>query len=88
MIYEPNTNKWPIGALVIHDSDAKRADMLMRVVGYDKVTGECKTRYAYPLEQPKVWRKTIWRNDVQCLHDPARFGIVPPNANSPTDHDG
>jgi hypothetical protein len=34
MIYEPNTTKWTVGTLVIHDCDAKRVDMLMRVMGY------------------------------------------------------
>ncbi|MFZ1829256.1 MAG: hypothetical protein WAW42_10905 [Candidatus Competibacteraceae bacterium] len=74
MIYEPNTTKWTVGALVIHDCDAKRTDMLMRVMGYDRVTGECKTRYAYRMDDE------VWLNDVRYLHDPARFSIsVPPN---------
>lgn len=73
MIYEPNTMKWAVGALVIHDCDAKRADMLMRVIGYDRVSGECKTRYVYQMGDE------VWLNDVRYLHDPARFSIpVPP----------
>ena len=75
MLYEANTVRWPIGALVIHDSDAKRSDMLMRVIGYVKKTGECKTRYVYPAELPKEWRHKVWKNDIKVLHDPHRFGI-------------
>lgn len=75
MIHEPNTIRWAVGALVIHDSDAKRLDMLMRVVGYEKKTGLCKTRYAFPDKQPKSWRRTIWKNDISALHDPSRFGM-------------
>lgn len=79
MIYEPNTTEWPVGALVIHDADAKRSDMLMRVIGRDNVTGEYTTRYAYPAEQPKYWRRKMWKNNKRYLHDPARFGIKVPN---------
>lgn len=79
MIYEPNVTEWPVGALVIHDADAKRPDMLMRVTGRDKTTGEYTTRYAYPDEQPKPWRRKTWKNDKRYLHDPVRFGIKVPN---------
>ena len=80
MIYEPNTTPWPIGALVIHDADAKKVAMLMRVIGRDKKTGEYKTRYAFPARLPKPDRRKVWRNDVKYLHDPARFGIKVPSA--------
>ena len=79
MNYEPNTVKWKPGDLVIHDADAKKYIMLMRVIGYDRQTGDCKTRYiTSEMESfrsaPKSTRK-IWRNDIRYLHDPARFGI-------------
>jgi hypothetical protein len=70
MIYEPNETPWPPGALVIHDADAKRAGMLMRVIGIDPKTGEYMTRYV-ERDQPR----TIWRNARRYLHAPARFGI-------------
>jgi hypothetical protein len=73
MNYPPNTTRWPVGALVIHDADAKRAEMLMRVVGYDKASGKCKTQYAYPSLVPQQWRRKVWRNDIAALHDPALF---------------
>lgn len=80
MIYEPNTIDWPIGAMVIHDADAKRTDMLMYVIGRDKATGEYKTRYAFFMAgQPRQWQRKVWRNDKRYLHDPARFGIKVPN---------
>lgn len=75
LIHEPNTRQWKSGDLVIHDSDAKRADMLMIVLGQD-AAGVFRTRYAFPWAQPRPWRRKIWRNTVEWLHDPARFGIT------------
>ena len=79
MIYEPNTTVWGMGDLVIHDADGKTADMLMRVVSRDKKTGEYKTKYAFPEGKLKHLRSAIWRNDIDKLHDPARFNIKVPN---------
>lgn len=74
MIYEPNVRRWEVGAIVIHDADRKRPEMLMRVIGY---TGEglCRTRYLDPTGR---WRRVILANDVKYLHDPGRFGIAVP----------
>lgn len=47
LIHELNTIHWRPGDLIIHDSDAKRADMLMIVLGQD-VTSVFRTRYAFP----------------------------------------
>lgn len=68
LIHEPNTIQWKPGDLVIHDSDsdAKRADMLMIVLGQD-ATGVFRTRYAFPWAQPRPWRRKIWRNTVESL---------------------
>lgn len=77
LIHDPNTTQWNSGDLVIHDSDVKRADMLMIVLGLD-ATGIFRTRYAFPWAQPRLWRRKIWRNTVESLHDPARFGITVP----------
>lgn len=72
MNYAPNTTHWPKGALVIHDADAKRANMLMVVVGFAR-DGRVKTRYL-DTAQPR----NLWFNDLRYLHDPARFGIAVP----------
>ena len=77
LIHDPNTTPWKPGDLVIHDSDAKRVDMLMIVLGQD-ASGVIRTRYAFPWAQPRPWRRKIWRNTVEWLHDPARFGITVP----------
>lgn len=77
LIHKPNTMQWMPGDLVIHDSDAKRSDMLMLVLGQD-ATGVFRTRYAFPWAQPRPWRRKIWRNPMELLHDPARFGITFP----------
>lgn len=83
LIHEPNTRQWKSGDLVIHDSDAKRADMLMIVLGQD-AAGVFRTRYAFPWAQPRPWRRKIWRNTIEWLHDPARFGISVPRLSSPS----
>ena len=75
MIHPPNTTPWRVGDIVIHDDDAKRADMLMVVIGVSRA-GIYRTRYAFPAGQPRAWRRKVWRNTIVCLHDPARFGIV------------
>lgn len=77
LIHDTNTTQWQPGDLVIHDSDAKHADMLMIVLGQD-ATGVFRTRYAFPWAQPRPWRRKIWRNTMEWLHDPARFGIRVP----------
>jgi hypothetical protein len=71
MPYERNTTRWPVGALVIHAADAKRRDMLMRVVRY-RPDGCAVTRYAFP--SGRTLRGNL-PNDVKYLLDPARFGI-------------
>lgn len=75
LLHAPNTVQWKVGDLVIHDSDAKRVDMLMIVIEQDR-TGIFRTRYAFPWAQPRPWRRKIWRNSIEWLHDPARFGIT------------
>ena len=83
LIHDPNTTLWKPGDLVIHDADAKRVDMLMIVLG-DDASGFFRTRYAFPWEQPRPWRRKIWRNTVEWLHDPARFGITVPRLTQPS----
>ena len=74
LIHAPNATQWRVGDFVIHNSDAKRADMLMVVIGCT-LQGIYRTRYAFPEEQPRAWRRKVWRNTGESLHDPARFGI-------------
>ena len=74
LIHVPNATQWRVGDFVIHDSDAKRADMVMVVIGCSR-QGIYRTRYAFPEEQPRAWRRKVWRDTVESLHDPARFGI-------------
>jgi hypothetical protein len=79
VIYEPNTTRWAKGDIVIHDADAKKPFMLMIVLGYDRKTKECITRYLYPSRQRygvPDWKR--YRNDIKYLHDPARFAITSP----------
>lgn len=75
MLHEPNATAWKAGDLVIHDADAKRPDMLMIVLGCSRA-GVYRTRYAFPAKQPKSWRRKVWRNSIEALHDPRRFGIA------------
>lgn len=51
--------------------------MLMVVIGCSR-HGIYRTRDAFPQEQPRAWRRKVWRNRVESLHDPARFGISIP----------
>ena len=74
LIHAPNARQWRVGDVVIHDSNAKRADMLMVVIGCSR-QGIYRARYAFPEEQPRAWRRKVWRNTVESLYDPARFGI-------------
>jgi len=73
-LHEPNMTQWSSGGLVIHDAGAKRAEMLMIVIGQD-ASGVYRTRDAFPWAQPRPWRRKVWRNTVEWLHDPERFGI-------------
>lgn len=70
MNYEPNTQQWFRGDAVIHDADAKRPDMLMRVIGYTK-DGLIRTIY---VDTAKHGR-TVYQNELKYLHDPRRFEI-------------
>lgn len=78
LIYAPNTTRWHVGDFVIHDADAKRADMLMVVTGCSR-EGIYRTRYAFPEEQPRSWRRKVWRNTLPPLHEPGRFAIDVPH---------
>lgn len=73
MNYEANTTLWRRGALVLHDKDRKKPDMLMVVQHYDRETGQCITRYLHPDYLPGM--RGRFSNDVRVLHDPARFGV-------------
>lgn len=78
MNYESNAVHWKPGDLVLHDSDAKRRDMLMRVVNY-ATDGRCRTEYLFDSpDRRRMWRRgkrSTLLNPTVVLHDPARFGI-------------
>jgi hypothetical protein len=59
---------------VLHDTDAKRPEMLMRVIGRTR-DGRVKTRYAVPAPINGN-RATVWLNEAVLLHDPARFAVI------------
>jgi hypothetical protein len=84
--YSPNTVTWPAGSYVIHDFDAKRADMLMRVV--EPVEGgKLRTEYVDP-QKAKAWggrgKTSRLVNPIGELHDPARFDIAVQPADVPS----
>ena len=54
LLYEANRVEWKTGDYVVHDSDAKRADMLMVVIGRGS-SGGFRTRYAFPFGLPRSW---------------------------------
>lgn len=77
MNYPPNTTAWKIGDLVIHDADAKQAEMLMIVLG-DSPDGRLCTKYAQANRMNGDLdrrRPQVWQNPPEVLHDPALFGI-------------
>ena len=74
MNYEPNTVHWKPGDIVVHDADAKKPYMLMRVTGYDR-EGLVVTRYVRRENE-----RGAYHNELRYLHDPARFGIDMPLA--------
>lgn len=72
MNYEANTTHWQKGNIVIHDADAKKANMLMLVIGYTR-DGLVKTQYLNP-----QFKRIVYKNEPQFLHNPARFGMEIP----------
>lgn len=70
--YPENTRHWPIGSLVIHSADAKRADMLMHVIAY-AANGCAVTQYVS--HKDKYWSRQKMQNDIKWLLDPADFNI-------------
>jgi len=82
MLYEPNTIKWAVGDLVIHDIDAKRIDMVMRVEKVFK-NGMILSKYYFPRKERcshcgQLYKKQDnkpYRNHFKYLHDPRKFKI-------------
>lgn len=73
MNYTPNTKRWQVGDVVIHDADAKMLKMLMRVVGLDVENDLVMTEYIVD-DRPNR-RNRIMKNDFRVLHDPAMFNL-------------
>jgi len=85
MNYEANTVKWKPGDLVLHDADAKRTEMLMRVIDYTK-DGRCITQYAEANQMNGDGHRRKperWENPAAHLHDPAQFGVSAPRPSAP-----
>lgn len=81
---EKNTTNWKAGDVVIHDADAKKPFMLMRIVEVRKPTRtrehvEYVSEYISE-EMRERWpgKANRWRNPVEALHDPKGYGIVIP----------
>jgi hypothetical protein len=77
LIHTPNAMHWRRGDFEAHDSDAMPHDVLMIVNGCSR-KGVYRTRYAFPKAQPRAGSRKVWRNSVESLQDPARFGIIIP----------
>ena len=71
MNYKENKIDWKVGDLVIHDADAKRAYMLMKVVKIQK-NGRYVTKYISNI------CRGLYKNDKKYLHNPLWFGLLPP----------
>ena len=56
--------------------------MLMAVIGRSR-DGGFRTRYAFPAGLPRSWRRCVWRDTIDPLHDPWHFGIEVPAMQSP-----
>ncbi len=83
MNYEPNTRKWEVGDLVIHDADRKETAWLMQVEKVFK-NGMIKTKYFNPQvvrcrvcgHKMLKYNKKRYKNDLKYLHNPKRFHII------------
>lgn len=79
MPYIPNTTRWSPGDLVIHSADAKRPDMLMRVIGYDDAD-MCQTEYVDQSDPGRAvfgrGRNSTLFNKIDHLLDPKDFNIA------------
>ena len=68
--YISNERYWQPDDLVIHTADAKTAQMLMRVIGYNQNTGYCRTTY---IEDDYKFHPTVYENELRYLLDPVAF---------------
>ena len=87
MNYEANNIHWQVGAIVIHDCDAKRPNMLMKVIErYQDATGQPRYVCAYIDDKYHMGSKGLtrkefnnwnrWDNSIKPLHEPKRFNIL------------
>lgn len=77
MNYKPNTIDWEKGDMVIHDADAKKNYMLMRVIKVQK-NGLVVTEYID--KNINILSGKRFKNDKKFLHLPDRFGIETKNS--------
>src|SRR4030042_2112316 len=73
MNYEPNKKIWDVGDIVIHDADAKREDMLMRIVEIKIEYGREIVKTVYIDKKKRDFGPM--KNDIEFLHDPKEFNI-------------
>lgn len=86
MNYTENNIDWNVGDHIIHDCDAKRKNMLMRIVA-KHINKNKQRRYvcayidrAYHMGQKGLTTKqfkdwNVWENSISPLHDPNRFDL-------------
>ena len=81
MNYKENKIDWKVGDLVLHDADAKKEQMLMKVIEI-MTDGQIKTRLVDPYmgrcpdhHRPLTVKERTFVNDKKYLHDPQRFNV-------------
>jgi len=69
-----NRKRWHEGDLVIHARDARERRML-RVVIAVLPDGRVRTVFAHRPELPAAWRRRVFVDRPEMLHDPRRYQI-------------
>lgn len=84
--YPPNIRNWHIGQEVIHYADAKRPDMLMRIIDIESSPDHSELIYVTEYIDPshiysigkKFVKRQVFRNSLENLLDPNDFMISVP----------
>lgn len=75
MNYPESTTQWKRGDIVIHETDAKKQLMLLKIVLALPGSMYC-CKYIYHKEIPTTPHRKF---HISELHDPRKFGIIIPN---------
>lgn len=86
MNYDKNKIEWKLGDIIIHDADAKRKNLLMKIIEKkldinDEIRFVCAyIDKKYHMDQKGFTEKEFhkwnrWENSINPLHDPKRFGL-------------